>query len=104
MSRIKRALLCCGIATALAFAEPRLGHAQFGVVISGAGPTNRSMAGASTAAPLDASGALYWNPATITGLCGSQLDVGLEGLYPQAHLSSRIPANTFGQGFPPVDL
>jgi long-chain fatty acid transport protein len=48
------------------------------------------MGGASTAAPLDASGALYWNPAAITGLCSSELDVGLEFLYPHSHLSSSL--------------
>src|SRR5438552_2363423 len=79
-------------------------HAQIGIVFSGAGPVNRSMGGASTAAPLDASGALYWNPATITGLQGSELGIGLEVLYPQARLSSSVSANAFGPGFPPVPL
>jgi long-chain fatty acid transport protein len=61
--------------------------AQYGIALSGAGPINRSMGGASTA-PLDASGALYWNPATISGLGGSELEVGLELLQPQTRLSS----------------
>ena len=66
-------------------------RAQFGITQSGAGPINRSMAGASTAAPLDASGALYWNPATISGLQQSELEFGSEILYPETRLSSRIP-------------
>ena len=65
-------------------------RAQFGITQSGAGPINRSMAGASTAAPLDASGALYWNPATISGLPGSSIDFGVELLYPQSRLASSI--------------
>jgi hypothetical protein len=39
-----------------------------GIVIPGAGPVNRSMCGASVAAPIDAAGAMLWNPAAITGL------------------------------------
>ncbi len=62
------------------------------------------MGGASTAAPLDASGALYWNPATISGLPGSSIDFGAELLYPQTRLSSTYGANAFGPGVPPATL
>jgi long-chain fatty acid transport protein len=79
-------------------------QAQFGIVLSGAGPTNRSMGGASTAAPLDASGAMYWNPAGITGLQSSELGFGVEVLYPESKLSSSIPANSILPGLPPVAL
>jgi long-chain fatty acid transport protein len=78
--------------------------AQFGPVLSATGPINRSMGGASTGAPLSASGALLWNPATLSGLEGSQIDVGAELLFPHATMSSSVPANTFGPGVPPVDL
>ena len=78
--------------------------AQFGPLLSGTGPVNRSMGGAATAAPLSASGALLWNPATLSGLEGSQLDVGAELLFPHSTLASRVPANTFGPGVPPVNL
>ncbi|MEO8493533.1 MAG: outer membrane protein transport protein [Planctomycetota bacterium] len=39
-----------------------------GVFLTGVGAINRSMGGAATAAPIDAMGALHWNPATISGL------------------------------------
>ncbi len=39
-----------------------------GVFLTGVGAVNRSMGGAATAAPIDAMGALHWNPATISGL------------------------------------
>lgn len=78
-------------------------HAQ-GVAASGVGPVNRSMAGASTAAPLDSAGAIYWNPATIGALSGSEVSVGMEFLLPSERLSSAIAANAFGAGLPPVDL
>ena len=79
-------------------------RAQYGPLIAGAGPVNRSMGGAATAAPLSAGGALMWNAATLSGLEGSQIDVGAELLFPHATLSSSVPANTFGPGFPPIDL
>lgn len=78
--------------------------AQEGVLLSGAGPVNRSMGGASTAAPLDAIGALFWNPATISGLPQSEMDFGMELLLPRSTLSSSIPANALGPFVPPVSL
>jgi long-chain fatty acid transport protein len=64
--------------------------AQQGVALSGVGPINQSMGGASTAAPIDASGALHWNPASIGGLERSEMEFGLGLLYPQAQLASSV--------------
>jgi long-chain fatty acid transport protein len=47
-----------------------------GFVTPGVGPVNNSMGGAAVAAPLDAAGAIHWNPATISGLPTSSVDVG----------------------------
>ena len=60
-------------------------HAQ-GIFQPGAGPINISMAGASTAAPIDI-GASYWNPATISGLdrTGVHAGLGVDPL-PSIHL------------------
>jgi long-chain fatty acid transport protein len=79
-------------------------NAQFGIAFSSAGPDNAGMGGASTAAPIDPSGALYWNPAGITGLHGSQVNFGLEILYPHTTLSSGIPAGALGPFGPPVSM
>ena len=57
---LSKKLACSLVALALG-AVPA--QAQIGMIFTGAGAVNRSMAGASTAAPIDASGALYWNPA-----------------------------------------
>ena len=78
--------------------------AQYGPLLSGTGPINRSMGGAATGAPLSASGALFWNPASLSGLDRSELDVGAELLIPHTNLSSSLPAGSFGPGLPPVDL
>ena len=64
--------------------------AQEGLLLSGVGPINRAMGGASTAAPIDANGALYWNPATIAGLPQNELEFGVELLYPQMDLGSSV--------------
>ena len=70
-------------------------RAQIGVALTGAGPIDRSMGGAAVAAPLDASGALFWNPATMSGLSRSEMEFGAELLYPRTKVSSSI-ANLAG--------
>lgn len=52
-----------------------------GLILPGAGAANRGMAGASTAAPLDAAGAVYWNPAAISGLGRNEVYLGAEMVY-----------------------
>jgi len=75
-------------------------RAQIGDSLNGVGPINRSMGGAAVAAPIDSAGALYWNPATIAGLENSELESGLELLFPRSWLSSRVAAGALGPGFP----
>jgi long-chain fatty acid transport protein len=78
--------------------------AQHGTILSAAGAVNRSMGGAATAAPLGATGALYWNAATITGLPRSELEVGAELLFVDTVVATRLGASTLGPGIPPVGL
>ncbi len=77
------------VALSLATAAPARLMAQ-GIALNGVGPVNRSMQGASTAAPIDAAGALYWNPAGISGLKHDEAVMGLELLLPTEEVSSRI--------------
>lgn len=77
--------------------------AQYGPLLTGAGPINRSIAGASTALPLDTLGAFLWNPATLTALPNSA-DMALEVFMPYASLSSEVDAGAFGPGMPPMDV
>lgn len=49
-----------------------------GIFLTGVGAVNRSMGGAATAAPLDAMGAIHWNPATISGLQCNELSFSTE--------------------------
>src|SRR5436853_2077828 len=77
--------------------------AQMGPILTGQGPINRSMGGASTAAPIDSIGALFWNPATTSALPNS-VDIGAELVLPQTRVRSSIPANGFRPGIPPISL
>ena len=54
------------------------------------------MAGAATAAPIDAAGALHWNPASISGLESSEVSFGLGLTLPTSSVSSRVAASPFG--------
>jgi long-chain fatty acid transport protein len=65
---------------------------------------HRSMAGASTAQGVDALGALFWNPAAISGLPGSEVVIGSEMIIPNTHLGSTVPAGAFGPLGPATTL
>ncbi|EMI52885.1 membrane protein [Rhodopirellula sallentina SM41] len=67
-----------------------------GVYLTGVGPVNRSMAGAGTAAPLDAVGALAWNPASISGLANNEVGFGVELLLADVELTSSLGGGTEG--------
>jgi long-chain fatty acid transport protein len=79
-------------------------RAQFGAVMAATGAVDRSMGGAATAAPLSPTGALYWNPATISGFARSELEFGAEVLIPHARLVSSVNPGTLAPGFPPVGV
>ena len=68
-----------------------------GIIFPSTGAKHRSMAGASTAAPLDAAGATYWNPAAMAGLEESEIFIGVDFMYADTFLDSRVEAtNAFG--------
>jgi long-chain fatty acid transport protein len=62
-----------------------------GLLAPGSGAPHRAMGGASVAAPLDANGANYWNPAAISGLSHSEVAIGGEAAYSDIHLGSSVP-------------
>ncbi len=59
-----------------------------GIAVTGVGPVNRSMGGAGTAAPLDAIGALHWNPGSISALPCNEIGFGTELLIADIRLSA----------------
>ncbi|MEQ9301024.1 MAG: outer membrane protein transport protein [Cyclobacteriaceae bacterium] len=68
-----------------------MAFSQTGHLMQGAGAVNMSMGGASTAQPLDVTGALQWNPASISSFDEKILkfDIGL--FFSSPELSSTVP-------------
>lgn len=62
-----------------------------GLYLPGGGAAHMSMAGASTASPIDAIGALYWNPAAIGKFGRNEVEVGGAFLFPNFSLESTAP-------------
>ncbi|MFK7737185.1 MAG: outer membrane protein transport protein, partial [Pirellulaceae bacterium] len=75
------------LAVSVARADVALGQ---GIILQGGGPVNRSMGGASVAAPIDAIGAIYWNPASISGMAQSETSVALDLLFANHTIESSI--------------
>jgi len=80
--------------------------AQAGHIMQGVGAVNMSMGGAATAQPLDISGALQWNPASISTFDSKIIDFNIGAFFSSPELSSSMPAgamwpaNAFGPGSP----
>lgn len=68
-----------------------MSYSQVGHVMQGVGSVNMSMGGAATAQPLDITGALQWNPASISSFDDTiiKLDVGL--FFSSPELNSMVP-------------
>ncbi len=64
---------------------------QAGHVMQGVGSVNMSMGGASTAQPLDISGALQWNPAAISVFNDKILKVDVGMFFSSPELNSTVP-------------
>ncbi len=71
--------------------------AQTGHIMQGVGAVNMSMGGASTAQPLDISGALQWNPAAISVFDGKILkfDIGAFSGSPKLYSTVTDPGSGF---------
>lgn len=76
-------------------AAPTAARAQ-GLYLPGNGAVQGGMAGVSTAAPLDAIGAVYWNPAAIGRLGRNEVSIGGAFIYPDVHVSSSVPTPLTG--------
>jgi long-chain fatty acid transport protein len=93
---------CWPLAVALAVLLPSLSPAQ-GAILPGVGAINAGFGGAGTAAPLDALGALYWNPGIIAAV-PNRVDVSAEMLSNRNRVSSQVAADAFGPGFPSQNM
>lgn len=75
---------------------------QAGHIMQGVGAVNMSMGGASTAQPLDISGALQWNPATISTFDDKIIRFDIGAFFSSPELTSSLPAGMLGPGAPAV--
>ena len=94
-----RLITTLGVLACLAWSTPSMGQ---GLISPTAGPINSSMAGASTAAPIDF-GASYWNPAAISGLDRQEFLLGSALILPSIHLQTTLPADSIAGRFPTAD-
>lgn len=76
--------------------------AQAGHVMQGVGSVNMSMGGASTAQPIDISGALQWNPASISTFDSKIMNFDIGLFFSSPELSGSLPAGMLGPGAPGV--
>jgi long-chain fatty acid transport protein len=63
-----------------------------GIIFPSTGARHRAMAGASTAYPIDAAGATYWNPSAMAAMEDGQVFVGVDLLYANTFLDSGVVA------------
>ncbi len=68
-----------------------------GILFPSVGAVNRAMSGASVAAPLDAVGATYWNPATISSFAKQEIFVGGDFVYGDTFLATGVVGGTAGE-------
>lgn len=94
---MKKIILQVGFLIFSTFAFSQAGH-----VMQGVGAFNMSMGGASTAQPLDISGALQWNPASISAFNDKIIKVDIGLFFSSPELSSSLPAGMMGPGSPAV--
>ncbi len=90
MSGIRIATCFGAVALCVMLTRPAAAQAQ-GVLLPGGGAAHLSMGGASTATPVDAIGALYWNPAAIGRLGRSEVAAGGAIIFPNFYLESTAP-------------
>jgi long-chain fatty acid transport protein len=84
--------------------DARTAKAQYGTILSGTGAVNRSFGGVAVATPLSPAGAMYWNPATLSGFDRSEFEADAELLFPHSSAASQVSAGALGPGIPPVGL
>ena len=88
MKRTSR-LFVVAVILIISYQAPQAALAQ-GVMLRSIGAVNASVGGTATAMPLDASGALYWNPASISALKKNEMTFGLELIQPRSFVQSTI--------------
>ncbi|MGL4943661.1 MAG: OmpP1/FadL family transporter [Thermoguttaceae bacterium] len=92
---MKKRIVGCAVAALALAATPVWAQGTF---LRGVGAVNESMGGAAVAAPLDAAGAIYWNPAAISGLNSNQMSIDLGLIMPNSTVESAAADKTTNYG------
>ena len=71
-------------------------QAQVGHILQGIGTVNYTMGGAATAQPVSISGALQWNPATLTHFDQTSIEFNAGFFAPSPEISSRVTMDMGG--------
>ena len=87
--------LVLGLALGFACFAGSSAYAQ-GVALRGIGAVNAGMSGVATAAPVDALGALHWNPATISALDSSSMTFGTGLIMADSSVESGFDMSAYG--------
>ncbi len=85
LGAVRSALLCAALLGWVGSASAQ------GIYMPGLSAQNNAMAGASTAAPVDAAGANVWNPAAIAELPDSAVTLSTAFMLSDVHLASSVP-------------
>jgi long-subunit fatty acid transport protein len=80
---------------------PLCASGQVANVLTSVGAVNR---GAATAMPLDASNSQYWNPASITDLPATELDLSAQSSFPQTTVEAALPLRAVNPSAPDTML
>ncbi|MDR1141101.1 MAG: outer membrane protein transport protein [Planctomycetaceae bacterium] len=67
-----------------------------GVLLRSIGAVNDSIGSVATATPVDAAGAIYWNPASISALEKSEISFGIGVIMPKMRVSSSLNLDSGG--------
>ncbi|MDR1964505.1 MAG: outer membrane protein transport protein [Planctomycetaceae bacterium] len=89
---MKTSVFCWNIVLVLILSfviSNRFANAQ-GVLLRSLGAVNDSIGSVATATPIDAAGALYWNPASLSGLEKSEISFGVGIIMPKMRVSSSV--------------
>jgi long-subunit fatty acid transport protein len=73
-----------------------------GIFLPNGGAVNGNLAGTSTAVGCDAVGALFWNPAAMSGLRTNDVTIGSNLLFPHVGVTGTLPAGALGPFGPAV--
>jgi len=97
--KLSSRLFVVAVALTISYVAQQTALAQ-GALLRSIGATNAAVGGTATAMPLDASGAIMWNPASISALKQNEMTFGMELILANSRVESemgRVSGSTKGE-------